>query len=247
MILEFDLGNTSVKWRVLDADGRRRDGGRLDGVTERELQPLRGLSGITRIRVASVVAEGTERVLAGWCRDVFGVTPEFARTSSHCAGVQNSYADPERMGVDRWLAMLAAYRTARAPLAVIDLGSALTIDLVAGDGRHLGGYIIPGLALMQKTLLADTDRVRFDEADEGDWGEPGRSTAEAVLRGARLALAGAVTLALESAEQRLGAGFRVFLAGGDARLLAEATRQLDADRLTAQPELVMDGLAVALG
>ena len=78
-----------------------------------------------------------------------------------------------------------------AGLCVIDAGSALTIDIVSAAGQHEGGYIIPGAALMERALLLDTDRVRFDE-EVGYALAPGTSTAEAVRHGIALAQAGAV-------------------------------------------------------
>ncbi len=246
-ILEFDLGNTSVKWRLLDAAGTRQGGGRLEGITDAALSLLAAeLPPLARVRVASVVAEGSERVLADWARSSFGLRAEFARTTASCCGLRNSYEDPSRMGADRWLAMLAAYREAAGPVLVIDIGSALKLDFVSENGEHLGGYIVPGLGLMQRALVAGTDRVRFSEADAGDWRQPGRSTAEAVCRGAALASSGAVMAALQVADAQLPAGYAVFLAGGDADQLSDVLVPVSQQRLFCRPELVMDGLALTL-
>ena len=56
--------------------------------------------------------------------------------------------------MDRFLALLAAYHRARAPVLVCGVGTALTIDLVDGDGRHLGGRIAPSPTLMREVLHA---------------------------------------------------------------------------------------------
>ena len=64
------------------------------------------------------------------------------------------------LGVDRWLALVAAWNMVRQPAVVADLGTAATLDFVAGDGRHVGGYIVPGPGLMAKALARDTARVR---------------------------------------------------------------------------------------
>ena len=65
---------------------------------------------------------------------------------------------------------------------IVDAGSALTIDFVAANGEHRGGYILPGIDSMERALLSDTDRVRFGEARR-DCIDPGRSTEEAVYNG----------------------------------------------------------------
>jgi type III pantothenate kinase len=140
------------------------------------------------------------------------------------------------MGVDRWLAMLGARRRTGERLCVVDAGSALTIDLVDASGQHEGGYIIPGPALMERALLLDTDRVRFDE-DTGYALTPGVSTAEAVRHGIALAQAGAVALALEQAG---GDAPELFFCGGGARELMRLLERAG----TFAPDLVFEGLEV---
>lgn len=138
------------------------------------------------------------------------------------------------MGVDRWLAMLGARERQSGRLCVVDAGSALTIDIVDAQGCHEGGYIIPGPTLMERALLLDTDRVRFDE-EVGYALSPGRSTAVAVRHGIALAQAGAVALALD----RCGDGSiaLLFCGGGGGPLM----QLLDLGGQWA-PELVFEGL-----
>ena len=138
------------------------------------------------------------------------------------------------MGVDRWLAMLAARARHRGRICVVDVGSALTIDLVAADGAHEGGYIIPGPALMERALLLDTNRVRFDESIDYAL-SPGNSTAEAVRHGIAIAQAGAVALALEKAAADAPA---LYFCGGAGDMLMEL---LDRGG-TSVPDLVFEGL-----
>ena len=89
----------------------------------------------------------------------------------------------ESLGVDRWLALLAAHRHAPTePLMVLDCGSAITLDLLVVGGRHLGGYIVPGLALMRSSLLSETAGVAV-EALSSVTSCPGRDTSTAVGHG----------------------------------------------------------------
>ena len=188
-----------------------------------------------QVWISSVAGADLEQDLAARIRDRWSIDPWFARTAATACGIINSYAEPARMGVDRWLAMLAAWNAAKAPVCVIDAGSALTIDFVAADGRHRGGYILPGADSMERALLNDTDRVRFGDAPR-DRLEPGCSTAEAVLNGIQLSQVGAVATALG----RFGDDSDLFFCGGNGALLKELVNCGG----TLNPHLVLDGLAL---
>ena len=166
----------------------------------------------------------------------WGVTPWFARSEAAACGVVNSYAAPERMGVDRCLAMIAAWQQYRAALCVVDAGSALTIDFLDDRGTHRGGYILPGADMMERALLEGTDRVRFG-AGERDRLEPGNSTETAVLHGLQLAQTGAVELALS----RFGRGEELVFSGGHGGTVMRLLERGGSFR----EDLVLDGLAFA--
>ncbi len=78
--------------------------------------------------------------------------------------VSHSYRNPENLGIDRLLAMEAAYRDYNCSVLVIDCGSAVTIDYVGGNARHIGGYIVPGYQLQMNSLIRDTS-LSFDEIE----------------------------------------------------------------------------------
>ena len=239
MILEFDLGNTAAKWRLLRessvvAQGRVNELAALD---------IRLDEPVTAVRVASVRGEERERELTRWCAESLGVEPTFARSSSFCAGVSNAYKEPARLGVDRWLAVIAAFHRHPEGALVVDAGTALTIDLVDARGEHLGGYILPGLNLMQQSLRQDTARIRYTETRAPEL-EPGKSTAEAVANGAALAAAASVAAARVQARERLGGNCAALLTGGDAPLLMRLLGE-KADDFAYSPDLVLDGLVLA--
>jgi type III pantothenate kinase len=192
---------------------------------------------IDRIRVACVAGAEQESKLQRWASESLGVDCEFARTEAETAGLVNSYADPGKMGVDRWLASIAAYHKYQGAVLVLDLGSALNAEVIGSEGRHLGGYIIPGQALMRKALFTGTEQVRF-EGKHSTGLQPGKSTAEAVNHGIAVTLLGASRQIIEQAGAILPAGFNVVLTGGGAGLV----RPYLPDDVDLQPDLVMDGL-----
>ena len=236
LCLQIDVGNSGAKWRLVEAD-RVVERGRYMVSDEASRQALLGCTEtLGQILVSSVAAADADRDLADALVDQWGVQPWFARTPAQTGDLVNSYAEPGRMGVDRWLAMLAARQRVAGRLCVVDAGSALTIDLIAASGQHQGGYIIPGPALMERALLLDTDRVRFDEAPDYALG-PGTSTAEAVRHGIALAQAGAVLLALE--QDKADPPTLFFCGGGGETLMKLLDR--GGEWL---PDLVFDGLGV---
>ncbi|MEH6583213.1 MAG: type III pantothenate kinase [Halioglobus sp.] len=214
--LQLDVGNSSAKWRLLRAGnvvsrGRYQD----DDPASRETL-LACAEDVQQIWVSSVASAQRNNDLAALFFQRWAVQAWFARSAARTGNLCNSYAAPERMGVDRWLAMLGAIYRQPGRVAVIDAGSALTIDRVAASGQHEGGYIIPGPALMERALLLDTDRVRF--AEDVDYAlNPGQSTAEAVRHGIAAAQAGAVKLVLERADI---APEQCLFCGGGAEVLA---------------------------
>ncbi|WP_372438925.1 type III pantothenate kinase, partial [Pandoraea sputorum] len=134
----------------------------------------------------------------------------------------NGYDEYERLGLDRWLALVAGYHLARRACLVIDLGTAVTSDFVDLTGLHLGGFICPGIPLMRNQLPTHTRRIRYDDAaaERALVGlGPGHSTAEAVERGCSLMLRGFVQAQLERARSYWGEHFDVFITGGDAGLV----------------------------
>jgi type III pantothenate kinase len=233
--LLLDCGNSRIKWR-LQSGASILDQGTLEqaALASARTDGLAALAGNSAgVLVASVAGDAVNARLRT-ALDAAGVSAWFATSRATLDGLVNSYREPERLGVDRWLAMLALWAETRDRFAIVDAGSALTIDLVTADGRHAGGYILPGLSLMQRSLQADTEQVRFDEQLSPAL-TPGTSTAEAVVHGAALALVGAVEQVIDPSGLRPE---QIFLCGGDAPTLAPLLSRPPQRR----DELVLDGL-----
>lgn len=241
MILELDCGNTFIKWRLLG--GTPALTGVVESVEQLLAQIREGGEAIRACRLVSVRSDEETSALTAQLRLAFAVECHVARPAMALAGVRNGYEQYQRLGLDRWLALVAAHHLAGGACAVIDLGTAVTVDYVAVDGEHLGGFICPGGPLMRTQLLTHTRRTRYDlrEAERAlsDL-TPGRSTAEAVERGCLLMLRGFVAGQLAMAAEILPAGFKVFLTGGDAALVQDV-----AAGAAIVPDLVFIGLAIA--
>lgn len=245
MMLLLDIGNTRVKWARL-LDGKLSFGvpaahrGRpLDAVWS---MLWAALPLPRRVVVANVAGAEVAASLAAWCQAHWGVAPEFVASVAVACGVSNGYRQPGQLGVDRWLALIGARHVpelATHPLCVVGCGTALTVDAVGADGRHLGGWIAPGLALMRRQLEGGT-AVFGGGIDVGQGGHGfGLGTADAVTGGVQHAAAGLVLQAVSLVHGLLGTAPICVLTGGDAAtllpLLSTVARSV--------PDLVLHGLA----
>lgn len=239
MILELDVGNSRIKWRLLAADDLAvTDAGYVSGFEE--LQRVTELeTAIAMARMCSVRGGDVNRQLEDWVRVKYGVELVAAAVTQSCGGVTNQYADVSRLGIDRWLAMLAAYQRAGSACMVIDSGTAFTIDVVDAQGLHLGGYIIPGLKLMRSSLESNTAIRLSDNYAKYSEGL-GHSTDEAVFNGTVTALLATIKQQSESLSK--AGDIEIYFAGGDAVLLH---RLAGLDRSEIVTSLVLDGLDVA--
>ena len=245
MILELDCGNSFIKWRVIHvADATIVGGGFVDN-DQALLEQVAALHAVqlNGARMVSVRSEEETQSLCALLRGAFGVEVRVAQSAMAMAGVRNGYEDYQRLGMDRWLAVLGAFHLAEGACLVMDFGTAAKADFVAADGQHLGGYICPGMPLMRSQLRTHTRRIRYDDASaERALASlaPGRSTVEAVERGCVLMLQGFARTQIEQARALWGDDFHVFLTGGDAPLV-----QVSAPIARVVPDLVFVGLAMA--
>jgi len=240
MDLLIDIGNTSLKWTRGESGSLeamrtlRHHGGLpidLHAAWER-LAPPR------RILVSNVGGTELAGALERVCCSYWDRAPLFATPEPAAYGVTIAYERPERLGVDRWLALIAAHRICRGPVLVVDAGTAITYDLLLGDGNHLGGLITAGIEMMRDRLLAGTRISRVEPAESADPWAGDTDTAIAV--GSIQAPAALAERLLRRLTARVGKPPRCILSGGDAERLIPA---LDLP-LRHEPDLVLRGLAL---
>ena len=236
MILECDVGNSFLKWRVISDAFEVIERGSVD--YRSGLQALAPKSSFEKARLVSVASSEINNDLIAFIESKFGVGARLAASESSCAGVTNGYQHPETLGVDRWSAVVAAFKRCAGAVLVIDCGSAMTVDFVDAGGRHLGGYIIPGANLMMGALQRDTDGVRFERIDSCDVGF-GVNTSAAVNSGVQAALEGGIAVAVNQAKMQSSEPFAILLTGGGGQVLMAAIDDQPAEYV---PELVLDGL-----
>lgn len=243
MILELDIGNSRLKWRLLADDGTRMEGGFAPHLPEPgQDYPWRqaGRAAPLRARIASVADASFNAALVRELEAEGTDCIEFARSTGHCGRLVSGYHEPERMGVDRWLALIAAAGRCPGAFAVVDAGSAITLDLVAADGAHQGGWIVPGLRMMRSALLAGTAGIRLPKVEVQAPAVPGRDTAGAVGFGTVLMARDFVVRRVDAFREQFPDA-PLFVTGGDGERVAPPT----VSNRVVVPELVLDGLAGA--
>lgn len=239
-VLDFDLGNTRLKWRFQSPE-QEQSGASDYGTPGLDAPDLPAGLLPARIRIASVVTGPRLQQILTLCRDRWGLEPELARVQPSCAGVSHGYRDGSRLGVDRWLATLAAFNRVEGACVVVSCGTAITVDPVTASGRHLGGYIVPGIELMRRSLFEGTDRVKVEEIDWTRPLSPGDSTEVAVNHGLAVMVSGLVETAGRLLREQ-GDEPTIIISGGDGALL----QQHLLPRAQLVPQLVFEGLALAL-
>ncbi|MEM7708432.1 MAG: type III pantothenate kinase [Pseudomonadota bacterium] len=241
--LLIDLGNTRLKWTRAGSEGlepsRELDCNQpLAPALARAWDPLETPR---RIAVVSVGARPVLEALAEWIRSRWPC-PLRQAESAATAQVQtpmgeapraliNSYADPQQMGADRWIAMLGAASVCCRAFAVIDAGTALTVDVVGDDGQHRGGWILPGRALMHQSLSRGTAAVRPDLIDSD--AAFGQDTRTCVAGGVSAAVLGALQLL----DRQLPPDCQLLVCGGDGGWLSQHL-----PRARYEADLVLQGL-----
>jgi type III pantothenate kinase len=248
ILLLVDIGNTRVKWaRLIDGRMGKQHAAANPGWGAQEYSRRvigRGWSsGQGRIVVSSVAGDQINRSLTAAAREADAPEPEFVASERSAAGITTEYLDPWRLGVDRFVGAIGAHHLASGqPVCVVNVGTAITIDLVDGGGRHHGGAIVPGPALMVNSLLTQTNGIRR-RATGGPSGVASlfaRTTRTAIGQGARYAAAAVIDRAIEEARGQLGSKPLVLLTGGGSTDIEGLIRNPS----VSLPDLVLHGLAV---
>ncbi len=238
--LLVDIGNSAIKWTASEAPALI---GPVNSRIHRDQDLLTLLdqhwSGMRKpdvIWVASVAGCVGLQHLSSWTRRSWGIDPVTVSSEPLAFGVQSGYVDYRLLGVDRWLAMIAAFQRCARACCVVDCGTAATVDVVNAQGVHLGGYILPGVHSSRRALLEFTKIPRIKHT--GTTSDIGVDTATAVELGGRLAVVGVIKHAMNVVRGNdPSAG--LFVAGSEAGLL----RQWLPQETQWAPHLVLEGLA----
>ena len=234
-LLAIDAGNTRIKWGV-------HDGARWSATgSVATAEAARLSSAWAEVRAAKAIAsnvagpEVAERLKAACAGR--GIALQVIRSQAAQLGVTNGYREAPQLGSDRWASLIAAHALGGGHKLVVNAGTALTIDALTADGRFAGGLIVPGPALMRRSLDRGTAGLRLTQ---GEFAEFPSATPDAITSGAIQACAGAVAR-LREAMARAGTAPEVIVLSGGAA--AELAPHLPI-AVELRENLVLDGLVL---
>ena len=153
--------------------------------------------------------------------------------------LKNSYINTQEMGIDRWLAMVAAWEKHQVALCIVGCGTALTIDSIDSQGNHLGGYIVPGIELMQQALVMKTEciNVSINKHASTDYAQ---DTQAAINNGAFLATTSMIDHVVKRLSDKLETLPKCVIFGGMTELISPLLQ----DQFEHDPNLVLSGLSI---
>ncbi|MBT8419366.1 MAG: type III pantothenate kinase [Gammaproteobacteria bacterium] len=263
-VLVLDIGNTRLKWAYV-VDGALVEHAeatytvpQIPKILDKRWTPSKPppkspLKPPHRVVVSNVGKPGIADAISQWTQEHWALQVEYVEVEREAWGITCAYRDYGVFGADRWLALIAAHKKCQGPVCVVDCGTALTVDALASDGKHLGGLIVPGIGLMRKTLSRGAERIgnisKSNTSQNGAMSATaqniwlGRSTQECVMAGTMWAAVAFIDRVVADLEAELHQRVTCILAGGDA----QAVCPLLTREATCEPDLVLQGLAVVAG
>ena len=236
MKLLIDAGNTRIKWALVRGDEWLRSGtlpvklaselssqvadgpeshdpATVSGQTMAGGFAGAGLRGISQIWASNVAGAEVARQI----RELGIEQMHIITAQTHQCGVRNGYANAAQLGSDRWAALIAAWHQVRGKCLVVSCGTATTIDALSAQGEFLGGLILPGVDLMQRSLAGATDKLKTGRGVyRGVYMPFPQNTADALFSGAVQASCGAIERQRALLDDD---GVPVMLSGGAAGIL----------------------------
>jgi type III pantothenate kinase len=215
-VLTIDSGNSRIKWGLFDAMGALIE---HSAFPHNDLVNMR-FPAADKV-IISNVAGATIELQLNQKLENFPLVQWL--TSKHAAlGVTNQYAIPEKLGTDRWASLVAAWHHGKKTCLVINAGTAVTIDALDNEANFLGGMILPGLDLMQRSLNVATAQLPYQaQSLEGVVPMFATSTEEAMASGAMQAICGAIMNAALTLQKTQGTAPDILLSGGNAYAISQ--------------------------
>jgi len=185
MRLLIDAGNTRIKWALTRGDEWLCRGALPTGRAAELSGQFADGPPIREVWASNVAGEGVAQALRAVVADAW----HFVVARERQCGVRNGYERPGQLGSDRWAALIAAWDMVGGRCLVANCGTATTVDALSDDGEFVGGLILPGVELMQRSLCGATAQL---EPGQGKYAALPRNTADAMFSGAVQAVCGAI-------------------------------------------------------
>ena len=234
MLLALDVGNTNTvlgvfrereliaNWRLTTARDQTID---EYGILTRDLFTIANLDPreISGVIISSVVPP-LNSTLAGMAERYFHTKALFVEPGIR-TGMPVHYDNPQEVGADRIVNSIAAFAKYGGPCIVVDFGTAINFDVVSERGEYLGGTLAPGIGISAEALFSRAARLwRVEIRDPGKI--IGTNTAQSMQAGLFYGFTDLVDGILERIKGVLGKDARVIATGGQASLIAQASKHI---------------------
>jgi type III pantothenate kinase len=242
--LFLDIGNSYVKWAtVIDGNYEVHESIQINTLLDEGIDYLCKYGKPDEVYISTVADAAKVDALKLFIQNMWHVFPIQLNAQQHCCGLTSGYDDFTQLGVDRWFALQGAIGIYSVPTIVIDAGTALTIDAVI-DGQHQGGFIVPGVHTMRKSLAANTadlseiDELIVQEQSNDSSQLLATNTSSAILAGT-LYMAGAfINQVVNDLNSKVQTRFKVIMTGGESAQLCSLL-DFEYDYI---PDLVLQGM-----
>ncbi len=190
-MLLFDAGNTRCKWAWVENGNWLREGVLLNSDTQswhNQKETFAQLAAPEKILVSNVAGTAIEHGLRELC-SVWSLQLDMVVAQSEQCDVYNAYEQPAQLGSDRWAALIAAWNRTHQACLIVNCGTATTVDALSDRGEFLGGLILPGIELMQRSLVNNTAQLGQEIGAPRNFP---RNTPDAIVSGVIRATTGAI-------------------------------------------------------
>jgi type III pantothenate kinase len=231
MRLLIDAGNTRIKWAYVSNNEWLQSGVLPVEKADELPKHIPGSQAIEQVWVSNVAGENVAHHIRAIDTGHAGQIHFIAARDIQC-GVSNGYTNTGQLGSDRWAALIAAWQLAKRKCMVVNCGTAITIDSLSEGGEFIGGLILPGVELMQRSLFEGASQLK---PERGRYAMFPLNTADALFSGAIQACCGAIERQYSLLEDDTAP---LMLSGGSAGILAESIKL----PLNVVDNLVLQGL-----
>jgi len=248
--LLLDVGNSRIKWAWLDAQGQLSPGEPCLHAQESAGKLMQRIAGTGQtpdaVYISNVGGATLGETLGGAISERWpGATLHWLKAKAEACGVRCAYQQPGRLGADRWAALLGARARWTGAVAILDFGTAITLDGLAADGAHVGGLIAPGYHLMLRSLHGNTGDLAAAGAVNQE--QPPAlfavDTSAAINTGIYHSIRGLVAEVTQALETWMPGAYTLVATGGGL----SHVRGILPENTVVEPDLVLYGLARVAG
>lgn len=178
------------------------------------------LEDVENVYVCSVAGSVSNAKITQVIQSIFQIYPTFLSTQPESCGITCGYDKFDELGVDRWMAIIGACGHSSQPTIIVDAGTALTVDMVI-DKKHHGGFIVPGLGLMRRSLFAGTEIADkpIETQVDTEMSLLATNTSTAIAGGSLLMVSAFINTLVHNLEMEMGRRFKCIGTGGDFEVI----------------------------